>query len=327
VKWLKWIDPGQAVPSAGPPPVNTAAGLWLGARYLSSGMYRQGHLCIMRSLGAPFCDVAAEAYVLRLYEGGWGTPFGGIDVIEPGSETPAPGAISAPFPGTTFSAQVLGPIDGADLDVRWLVDDVEVAGSTAETGAFVFYTLETTPGFHTVQLRVTDVSSTLHPTSQIDHGRTRTWNVEVAAIPTTTIPGSTTTTTTTLPGTTTTTATSPTSTLTTTTTIPDSTTTSTVPVTTTLSVTTTSTSIAESTTTTTVVGHPLCAQPISDGDAPHATDCLFLLNAAVGLTSCVPECVCAPKGVLPVSATDALICLAAAVGSDVDLHCPCGPLP
>ncbi len=66
-----------------------------------------------------------------------------------------------------------------------------------------------------------------------------------------------------------------------------------------------------------------CAQPSSVGSAPTATDCLFILNAAVGNTSCTPECICAPKGTLPTTATDALICLNRAVGGAVELNCPC----
>jgi hypothetical protein len=68
-----------------------------------------------------------------------------------------------------------------------------------------------------------------------------------------------------------------------------------------------------------------CAQPVSSGSAPTATDCLRILNVAVGLTTCSPHdaCVCAPKGTLPTSATDALRCLSAAVGGSVSLDCPC----
>jgi hypothetical protein len=79
-----------------PAPTWTDAGLWEGARYLDTGIYRQGYGCIMRYLGAPFCDVAAEQYPLRLYSGGWGVPGAGIDNIEPGSESPTPGSLSAP---------------------------------------------------------------------------------------------------------------------------------------------------------------------------------------------------------------------------------------
>ncbi len=69
-----------------------------------------------------------------------------------------------------------------------------------------------------------------------------------------------------------------------------------------------------------------CAQPISGGSAPTATDCLRILNVAVGLATCAPhdDCVCAPKGSLPASASDALRCLAAAVGGSGSLDCSCG---
>lgn len=66
-----------------------------------------------------------------------------------------------------------------------------------------------------------------------------------------------------------------------------------------------------------------CAQPISIGVAPVASDCLFILGAAVGLQNCSPECICAPTGMLPATASDALLCLNVAVGSALPLMCPC----
>jgi hypothetical protein len=66
-----------------------------------------------------------------------------------------------------------------------------------------------------------------------------------------------------------------------------------------------------------------CGQPASSGPEPVATDCLYILNVAVGLLTCSPECACAPKGSLPISATDALTCLASVVGGSVAPDCPC----
>jgi len=66
-----------------------------------------------------------------------------------------------------------------------------------------------------------------------------------------------------------------------------------------------------------------CAQPLSTGAQPTASDCLFILKAAVGTEVCQPECACVPSGALPVKATDALLCLNAAVGVSVPLNCPC----
>jgi hypothetical protein len=66
-----------------------------------------------------------------------------------------------------------------------------------------------------------------------------------------------------------------------------------------------------------------CAQPASNGAVPSVSDCLFILRTAVGITTCDPACICAPKGTLPTSASDALLCLRKAVGQDVTLNCPC----
>jgi hypothetical protein len=86
--------------------------------------------------------------------------------------------------------------------------------------------------------------------------------------------------------------------------------------------TTTSTTTSTSTSTTLPVSAG-CAQPVSSGPAPVSTDCLFILQAAVGAQTCVPECICSPNGDGTISATDALLCLNVAVGVDLQLNCPC----
>lgn len=84
-----------------------------------------------------------------------------------------------------------------------------------------------------------------------------------------------------------------------------------------------STTTTLSTTTTTVGEQSRCSQPLSSVPSPIASDCLFILKVAVGSETCLPPCVCAPKGTLPTAATDALLCLKAAVGESVELACPC----
>lgn len=96
--------------------------------------------------------------------------------------------------------------------------------------------------------------------------------------------------------------------------------------TTTTSSTVTSTSTSTSTntsTSTSLPGEDQCSQPVSSGAAPVSTDCLYILQAAVSLQTCSPECICAPTGTLPVKATDALLCLNVAVGVNLPLNCPC----
>ena len=68
-----------------------------------------------------------------------------------------------------------------------------------------------------------------------------------------------------------------------------------------------------------------CGQPVTSGEKPVATDCLYILNAAVLLQTCEPVCICDVNGSGDApNATDALICLNVAVGIDVPLECPCG---
>lgn len=67
-----------------------------------------------------------------------------------------------------------------------------------------------------------------------------------------------------------------------------------------------------------------CSQPVTTGASPLATDCLLILQTAVGAASCgFDECVCSPKGTVPPAATDALICLQIATGQGGALNCPC----
>lgn len=64
-----------------------------------------------------------------------------------------------------------------------------------------------------------------------------------------------------------------------------------------------------------------CAQPISSGSGPSASDCLFILKAAVGSVVCSPACICDPDNNGRTSAVDALMCLKVAVGQPIPLMC------
>jgi hypothetical protein len=66
-----------------------------------------------------------------------------------------------------------------------------------------------------------------------------------------------------------------------------------------------------------------CSQPVTNGAVPVATDCLFILNVALELETCVPRCICAPKGFLPTVAADALACLLRVIRDTVVHDCPC----
>lgn len=67
-----------------------------------------------------------------------------------------------------------------------------------------------------------------------------------------------------------------------------------------------------------------CGQPLSTGSAPKASDALFVLQAAVGVSSC-DACLCDVDnsgGTTPVTASDALRVLKRAVDATIVLLCP-----
>ncbi|MFN2377466.1 MAG: hypothetical protein ABR538_13085 [Candidatus Binatia bacterium] len=67
-----------------------------------------------------------------------------------------------------------------------------------------------------------------------------------------------------------------------------------------------------------------CGQPLSNGAGPTASDCGYVLKAAVGAIVC-EMCICDVNGSESISTSDALVCLKAAVGQNVNLNCPgCG---
>jgi len=67
-----------------------------------------------------------------------------------------------------------------------------------------------------------------------------------------------------------------------------------------------------------------CGQPATSGASATATDCLYILKAAVGAVTCDPTCICNVNDAGGITATDALTCLKKAVGQDVVIDCGLG---
>jgi hypothetical protein len=132
----------------------------------------------MRSLGTTFDPICRQEYVLRLYRGGFGVPTAGIDLIEPGTESPSASAPVTYVPGTTqvFSADVLQP--GGGVTRQWLLDGVPVG-----TGAsYAFSQAGGSPATRTLELRVIDPTPFVHP--DLANGLTthsRSWQIVVDA--------------------------------------------------------------------------------------------------------------------------------------------------
>ncbi len=180
IKWEPWIAGSTPVPTPETPTYAGAVGLFEGARYQTAGVYRpRNTTCLMRSLGQPFCQVCSQEYVRLLYAGGWGTPANGIDPIEPGSESPAPGPVESSG-SVSFSVDLLQPAGGPALTVRWYVDGVQ---QPSGSGSPSFEFIPAGTGTFLVELRVIDPTGLVHP--ELDGGlleSARTWTVHVAGL-------------------------------------------------------------------------------------------------------------------------------------------------
>lgn len=150
IKWSPWIASTTVLPT---PSSFSGVGLFLGARYQSTGFYRPKQNCLMNTLGQPFCEVCTQAYILRLQNGWGGARVSLIESVLPSAHTLTTNAGQS----VTFNATVLHP-DGGAARVRWLVDGAEVGGATTST--FIY---TPTAGTHTVQVRVTDPTPLVHP--------------------------------------------------------------------------------------------------------------------------------------------------------------------
>lgn len=155
IKWNYWIGASTPIPTS---PGTTGIGLFEGARYQETGMYRPEHTCAMRNLAVPFCNVCSQAYVMMLYAGGSGFaggPNNGIKLIEPGSASPSASAPVAYETGSTrtFSAVVLRPSPNT-TSIQWYLDGQAIVGATGTS--FGFFQAQTTPVSRTLEMRVTD---------------------------------------------------------------------------------------------------------------------------------------------------------------------------
>jgi len=163
IKWANWFLPSTPIPTVPEwdPGYATVVGLFDGARYQFSGMFRSGQNCLMRSLGQPFCQVPSQAIVLKYYHGGWGIPWEGISMIEPNSTTPSRPDVKMQV-GTVldFSVNILSPILGPPPSVNWFHNGTWVL---AGVDSFNFAPSVGDYGLNTIRLEVMDMTPLVLP--------------------------------------------------------------------------------------------------------------------------------------------------------------------
>lgn len=171
IKWRSYIAQSTPVPTDDSNP--QLVGLFKGARSEENGYFRPQLTCLMKDLAHDFCDICVQEFVLKLYRGWRGGT--GIDSIEPGSEVPAPGPVSAVAGGSVdFRAALLSPAEGSPVAATWFVN-----GAAAGSGS-AFRFAPTAAGTYTVELKTRDTTplvKTAMAGAALDSSRS--WTVKV----------------------------------------------------------------------------------------------------------------------------------------------------
>ncbi len=173
LKWKHFIEPDTPLPT----PANFAGrvGLFEGARYRQSDIYRPKSFCLMREFNVPFCPVCSEAFVARLYQGAFSN--GQISLIEPASRLPLASELQLTVGEVaSLSANILQPSADSPLAIRWLVNGKSaLLDSTAAD--FVF----AEPGEYEIALEVQDQGQYIGSAQLAQQARFQEiWRIQVA---------------------------------------------------------------------------------------------------------------------------------------------------
>jgi hypothetical protein len=165
IKWNAWIDASTPVPTSSTQPA--LPGLYEGARYCTTGLYRPTFNSKMRSLGLPFEQVNSEQLVRRVYNS-----VSPVDSFAPANTSPSLTTAQS----QTFSVTTPAPLTHA-LSVSWTVDGRPAGTSSSlNVGAGGL-----SAGSHTIEATVRDQTSFVRSDpEQLLVERVR-WNVTVTS--------------------------------------------------------------------------------------------------------------------------------------------------
>ncbi|MBN2182207.1 MAG: right-handed parallel beta-helix repeat-containing protein [Sedimentisphaerales bacterium] len=150
IPWGVWVEPGVVFPGGG----SNGIGLFEGAFYHSRGYYRPQSNCLMRGYGVGFCEVCAEAHVVRLY-----------DFVSPiDSVSPVRSSLiiteQTPIEFSVDLSQDFNP----NIQVQWFMDEQLIGEGTQITIDPLVYSSMTVD----LRVEVTDISDWIRHDPFID---------------------------------------------------------------------------------------------------------------------------------------------------------------
>jgi hypothetical protein len=169
IKWRNWIDAATPLPT---PPTNqyaTVVGLFEGARYQTSGIYRPQLDCKMRELGVDYCAICKEQFIKSIWT------LKNIQMVEDSS--PATDAATSTTCDSVKLSVTTPPITPSTYRFVWTVDGMP----QAETSNVV----ELAPGAlslgaHQVKVDVEDATDMVRTDPDNLLRDSRSWAVTVS---------------------------------------------------------------------------------------------------------------------------------------------------
>ena len=161
IKWNAWIAPSTPLPTAGPS--SGVPGIYVGAHYCPSGVYRPTFNSKMRTLGQPYEQVNTEQLVRRFYN--FVTPLDGASPNASTVTIPAAGSV-------TFQVNPPALATHADT-VTWQLD-----GATVAAGPSLVVPAAALPaGTHTLSAVIRDTTPFVRSDPSGLLQTTRVWTI------------------------------------------------------------------------------------------------------------------------------------------------------
>gem|GEM_PF-2812412 len=169
IKWRIWIEEGTPLPTPEDYAYADLVGLFEGARYQASGIYRPKLDCRMKILGVDYCEVCTEALLESMYVEVMPSDAVGGEVYLYEGET------------ITLNAEPLQTA-GDSIKVRWSVDSAPLESS--DTDELEFNADEMSEGAHSVEALVYDDSELMRREEVLELARmTLEWTLIVEGGP------------------------------------------------------------------------------------------------------------------------------------------------
>jgi IgA Peptidase M64 len=163
IKWAVWIEPDTPIPTLGP--TVAEPGLYEGAKYCDTGLFRPTYNSKMRSLFQPYEQINSEQLVKQVY--GLVSP---LDSAEPSDST----ITLRDGQSQTFKVKTLEPLTHA-LDIVWRIDGQTVAIGNELT----LRAADLSPGSHRVEVTVSDPTHFVRNDAAHVLADTHGWDVSI----------------------------------------------------------------------------------------------------------------------------------------------------